>query len=90
MRLLVSVTRGFSDERSMPIELVRNSGIVAFYEVSEIGRWIENEVGFSKIGGELANIDCIKTSKRSICLTGCTFQRWNVKRRRDRRMVRRR
>ena len=30
----------FSDERSMLIEKVRKSGIVAFDEVSEIIRWI--------------------------------------------------
>ena len=48
----------FSDERSMPIERGRKSGIVAFVEVSEITMWISDEVGFSKIGGELAFIYC--------------------------------
>ena len=47
----------FSDERSMLIEQVRKSGIVAFNGVSEIIRWISNEVGFRMIGGELANIN---------------------------------
>ena len=55
----------------MAIEKVRKSGIVAFDEVSEISRWISDEAGFSKIGGELANIDCTKATKRSMCLAGC-------------------
>ena len=45
----------FSDERSMLIKKFRKSGIVAFDEVSEIIRWISDEVGFRKIGGELAS-----------------------------------
>ena len=77
----------FSDERSMPIEKVRNSGIVTFDQVSEISRWREDEVGFSKIGGELANIDCTKATKRSMCLTGCTFNARKAKRCHDRKMV---
>ena len=38
----MSVT-GFSDERSMAIEKVRMSLIIAFYEVSEISRWISDD-----------------------------------------------
>ena len=38
---IVSVTV-FSDERSMPIEKVRKSGIVAIDEVTEISRWISD------------------------------------------------
>ena len=60
----------FSDERSMLIEKVRKSGIVAFNEVSKVIRWISDEVGFRKIRGELANIDCTKATKRSMGLTG--------------------
>ena len=36
----------FSDERSRLIAKVRNNGIVAFDEVSEIIRRISDEVGF--------------------------------------------
>ena len=80
----------FNDEKSMLIEKVRQSGIVAFDEVSEIIRWISDEVGFRKIGWELANIDCTKAMKRSRCLTGWTCNRWKIKRSDDRKMVRRR
>ena len=59
----------------MPIEMAEKSGIVAFDEVNEISRWISDEVGFSKITGELSNIDCTKATKRSMFLTGCTFDR---------------
>ena len=53
----------FSHERNMPIEKVRQSGIVTFDKVSEIiSWWIENEVGFSMIAGELANIYCAKAT----------------------------
>ena len=79
----------FSDERSMPIEKVRKSGIIAFDEVSKISRWLSDEAGFSTVGGELA-IDCTKATKRSVYLTGCTFNRWRIKRTHDRNMVRRR
>jgi len=71
----------------MPIEKVRKSGIVAFDEVSEIRRWTEDEIGFSKIRDKLANIDCTKATKRSKCWTGCMFQGWNVERGHDRKMV---
>ena len=37
--------RLFSDERSMLIEKVRKSGTVAFDEVSEIIRWVSDDVG---------------------------------------------
>ena len=67
----------FSDEMTMPIEKDRKCKIVAFDEVSEINRWISDEVEFSNIGGELANIDRTKTTKRPMCMPGCTFNRWN-------------
>ena len=72
----------------MLIEKVRKSGIVAFDEACKIIRWISDEVGFKKIGGELANIDCTEATKRSICMTGWTFDRWKVERGDDRKMVR--
>ena len=58
-----------SDERSRPIEKVRKRGIVALNEVRQISRWISDEVGLSKIRGELANINCTNATKRSMCLT---------------------
>ena len=74
----------------MFIEKVRKSGIVAFDEVSEIIWWISAEVGFRKIRGELANIDCTKATKKSMGLTGWMFNRWKVKGSNNRKMVRRR
>ena len=79
----------FSGEKNITIGKVRNSVIVTFDEVNEISRWISDEVGFSKIRSELANIDCTKGTKRSMCLTGCTFNRRKVKRGHDRKMVQR-
>ena len=55
------------DERRMPIEKVRISGILAFDEVSEISRWISDDVGFSKIGDELT-----KSSPEN-CSVACPF-----------------
>ena len=65
---MVSVTV-FSDERSMPVEKGRRREIIAFDEFSKIARWILDEVGFSKIGDELANIELTKATKTSMCLT---------------------
>ena len=87
LRWLVGLTV-FSDESRMPIEKVRKIGTVVLDELSEISWWISDEVGFSKIGGELVNIHCINATKGSICLTGCTFNGGKVKAAQHRKMAR--